>query len=139
MSQNNCINQCEAPNDESVLLLPNQVINFKQKKKDCGNNQKCSHCLLIFNYPHNLFKHLLFSGVDFAVVNLIAIYNCIYFFKVNNKNTRIRCEICSKLAIKTPEWRHCFRTYFSINICFNILQHVLIPLKYKNFNIHKIR
>ena len=24
-------------------------------------------------------------------------------FKVNNKNTRIRCEICSKLTTKTPE------------------------------------
>ena len=26
-----------------------------------------------------------------------------YMFKVNNKNTRTRCEICSKLTIKTPE------------------------------------
>ena len=24
--------------------------------------------------------------------------------KVNNKNTRARCEICSKLTIKTSEW-----------------------------------
>ena len=30
----------------------------------------------------------------------------IYLFKVNNKNTRTRCEICSKLTIKTPERRH---------------------------------
>ena len=27
-------------------------------------------------------------------------------FKVNNRNTRTRCEICSKLAIKTPERCH---------------------------------
>ena len=27
-------------------------------------------------------------------------------FKVNNKNTRTRCETCSKLTIKTPELRH---------------------------------
>ena len=26
--------------------------------------------------------------------------------KVNNRNTRTRCEICSKLTIKTLEWRH---------------------------------
>ena len=26
-------------------------------------------------------------------------------FKVNNRNTRTRCEICSKLAIKIPERR----------------------------------
>ena len=30
-------------------------------------------------------------------------------FKVNNRNTRTRCEICAKLTLKTPErrqWRH---------------------------------
>ena len=29
-----------------------------------------------------------------------------YMVKVNNRNTRARGEICSKLAIKTPERRH---------------------------------
>ena len=29
-----------------------------------------------------------------------------YMFKVNNKNTRTTCEICSKLTIKIPERRH---------------------------------
>ena len=33
--------------------------------------------------------------------------NCIpagiYLFKVNNRNTRTKCEICSQLTIKTPE------------------------------------
>ena len=29
----------------------------------------------------------------------------IYLFKVNNRNSRKRCEICSKLTIKTAEWR----------------------------------
>ena len=29
-----------------------------------------------------------------------------YLLKVNNKNTRARCKICSKLTIKTPERRH---------------------------------
>ena len=28
-----------------------------------------------------------------------------YMFKVNNRNTRTRCEICSKLTIKIPERR----------------------------------
>ena len=27
-------------------------------------------------------------------------------FKVNNRNTRTRCEICSKLTIKIPERHH---------------------------------
>ena len=29
----------------------------------------------------------------------------IYVLKINNKNTRERCEMCSKLTIKTPEQR----------------------------------
>ena len=29
----------------------------------------------------------------------------IYLRKVNNRNTKKRCEICSKLTIKTPERR----------------------------------
>ena len=32
----------------------------------------------------------------------------IYLLKVNNRDTRARCEICSKLTIKTleqPQWR----------------------------------
>ena len=31
-----------------------------------------------------------------------------YMFKVNNGNTRTRCEICLKTTIKTPKRRHCF-------------------------------
>ena len=30
----------------------------------------------------------------------------IYLLKLNNKNTRPKCEICSKLTIKTPERNH---------------------------------
>ena len=40
----------------------------------------------------------------------------IYLLKVNNRNTRARCEICSKLTINTPErrlWR--CSDVFSVN------------------------
>ena len=43
----------------------------------------------------------------------------IYLFNVNNRNTRKRCEICSKLTIQTPERRQTlfllltYFTYFS--------------------------
>ena len=30
-----------------------------------------------------------------------------YMFDVNNRNTRTRCETCSKFTIKIPERRHC--------------------------------
>ena len=29
-----------------------------------------------------------------------------YMFKVKNRNARVRCEICSKLTIKTQEQGH---------------------------------
>ena len=29
-----------------------------------------------------------------------------YMFKVNNRDTKTRCKICSKLTIKTPERHH---------------------------------
>ena len=37
----------------------------------------------------------------------------IYLLKVNNRNTM--CEICSKLTIKTPEWRHALFQCFIVN------------------------
>ena len=41
----------------------------------------------------------------------------IYLLKVNNRKTRTRCEIFSKLIIKTPEWRQCRRSGgFIVNI-----------------------
>ena len=43
----------------------------------------------------------------------------IYLLKTNNRNTRKRCEICSKLTIKTPESRQCGRgvvlVFFIVN------------------------
>ena len=35
----------------------------------------------------------------------------IYLLKVNNRNTRTRCKICSKLTIQTPKWHH-WHLYF---------------------------
>ena len=40
----------------------------------------------------------------------------IYLFKDNNRNTKTRCEICSKLTIKTPErpYWHCSGVFIVI-------------------------
>ena len=40
--------------------------------------------------------------MDFKSVSF-AFLAGIYLFKVNNRNTKKRCAICSKLTIKTPE------------------------------------
>ena len=41
----------------------------------------------------------------FSFASLRSFLAANHMFKVNNKNTRTRCEIYSKLAIKTPEQR----------------------------------
>ena len=51
--------------------------------------------------------------------------------KVNNKNTRRRCEICSKLTIKIPGRRHWRRSGNFIVNCEHI-SHLVIEFSLKN-------
>ena len=39
----------------------------------------------------------------------------LYLFKVNNRNTRTMCEICSKLQRKTPERHHTPRGFLTFS------------------------
>ena len=49
----------------------------------------------------------------------------IYLLKANNRNTRTRCEICSKLTINTPERRHWRRSgVFIVN--FEHISHLVL-------------
>ena len=49
----------------------------------------------------------------------------IYLLRVNNRNTRTRCEICSKLIIKTPEGCHWGRSdVFIVN--FEHISHLVL-------------
>ena len=52
----------------------------------------------------------------------------IYLFKVNNRNTRTRCEICSKLTINTPERRQWRRSGVFIDNFEHISHLVLVFL-----------
>ena len=49
--------------------------------------------------------------------------NCM--FKVNNKNTRTRYEICSELTIKTPERRQC-RCSGVVIVNFEHISHLIL-------------
>ena len=52
----------------------------------------------------------------------------IYLLKINNRNTRTKSEICSKLTIKTPEQRHWRRSGVFIANFEHILHFVLVFL-----------
>ena len=49
----------------------------------------------------------------------------IYLFKVNNINTRRRCEICSKLIIKVPERYH-WRRSGALIVNFEHISHLVL-------------
>ena len=50
-----------------------------------------------------------------------------YMFKVNNRNTRTRCEICSKLTIKIPQRRHWRRSRIFI-VNFEHISHLALVI-----------
>ena len=51
--------------------------------------------------------NLFIRAVNNRIINNLG---GIYLLKVNNRNTRTRCEICSKLTIKTLEQKHSRRS-----------------------------
>ena len=58
----------------------------------------------------------------------------IYPLKVNNRNTRTKCKICSKLTIKTPEQRHWRRSGdFVVN--FEHISHLVLVFLLLTFNM----
>ena len=57
-----------------------------------------------------------------------------YLLKVNNRNTRTRCEICSKLIIKTPERHHWRRSgVFIVN--FEHISHLALSFLLLTLNM----
>ena len=57
----------------------------------------------------------------------------IYLFKFNNRNTRKKFKICSKLTIKTPERRHwCHSGVFFVN--FEHIPHLFLVFLLLNLN-----
>ena len=82
------------------------LCNFKQFHCSC-------HCSLYLLKTPNLWSSDAFMGywkrtatwkwlriLDFFAKDIISQPAIIIMFKVNSRNTRTRCEICSKLAIK---------------------------------------
>ena len=46
---------------------------------------------------------IVIAHSDFMSIEILA---NLYLLRVDDRNTRKRCEIYSKLTTKTPEWRH---------------------------------
>ena len=59
-------------------------------------------------YIKNVRHQIVWKGPKFTVIGHFKLSSPvgIYLLKVYKRNTRARCEIYSKLTIKTPERRH---------------------------------
>ena len=66
----------------------------------------------------------IYQGSNGKTIRIFYSAN-IYLFKVNNRNTRKRCEIFSKFTIKTPERRQWRRSgVFIVN--FENISHIFL-------------
>ena len=75
-----------------------------------------------------------FGRVSIKMKSLMRLQNGIYLLKVNNKNTRARCQICSKLTIKTPEQCHWYRSYVII-VNFEHISHLVVVFRLLTLNM----
>ena len=73
---------------------------ISESRKLFQNREKCFR---IEKYFATRIEKKILNSMTSHSMNFLA---NICLFKVNNRNTRKRCEICSKLIIKTPERRH---------------------------------
>ena len=61
--------------------------------------------LVVQKSQHTFWMNVKVNGKNIANENFNNYPAGIYLLKVKNRNTRTRCEICSKLTIKLPERR----------------------------------
>ena len=78
----------------------NKNISFYKENRITGNNANLKEQKFIRKIQNFSFD-LVFKYVNASITPA-----GIYLLKVNNRNTRTRCEICSKLTVKIPEQRN---------------------------------
>ena len=112
-------------NSEHILHFILMLSLFNLKKKINGPEKLRFQIINLFSVTvGNILFFGLRKSVGSHVFNLIHPAG-IYMFKVNNRNTKIRCEICLKLTIKTPERLYwCCCNVFIAN--FNHISHLVV-------------
>ena len=72
------------------------------------------HDIIISNILHNPNRKINMVTISFFIFSenfrSKDHYWTFTFFKINNRNTRKKCEICSKLTIKMPEQHYWWRS-----------------------------
>ena len=106
----------------------------------------CQNCIAHSVLVLIVLSMILLNSFSLCVLVKRYCYNpaCIYLLEVNNRNTRKRWEICSKLTIKTPELikttkttaRRNWRRFGDLMIKFKHIPHLLVVLLLLNLSMH---
>ena len=80
----------------------------------------------VFKFKSTYPTEMRFSKAEFKLVWIFPTVTCL--LKLNNRNTRARCDICSRLTIKIREQRQWCRSGVFIVNFEHILNHILVFL-----------
>ena len=94
-----------------------------------SRERKVRHLLFHFNFrqvlSHQKAFQVYYMYIFLYFILLLLTPPVIYLRKVSNRNTKTRCEICSKLTINTPERRQwCRSGVFIVN--FEHISHLVL-------------
>ena len=76
-------------NDKMLLLHGKQIVFYKLSKNN-ARSTFLNNLAMLKKYSEGFLPGFVTPAGN-------------YMFKVSNRNIRTRCELCSKLTIKTPE------------------------------------
>ena len=101
---------------ETAIIYKLIDVTFHERQFWQPNRFITNFCILCHNYTYPRNQNLKQSCLS-------SLFN--YMLKINNRNTRTTCEICSKLTIETPERRHWRRSgVFIVN--FEHISHLVL-------------
>ena len=107
-----------------------KLIRTEKSEKRLKNRVSAHSTNWVFYRTTTTIVETFFITCQFTDMSYAAPH--IYLLNVNNRNTRTRCEICSKLAIKIPERHHWPRSgIFIVNfehISYLVLVFLLLTL-----------
>ena len=118
-------NAKKVDNNEMILYLKSQYSTNNRNQIVFVQNSSSIEELSSFEGIREELKIILKHTKDGENMSLRNNPAGIYLLQVNNRNTRTRCEICSKLTINTPERRHWRRSgVFIVN--FEHISHLVL-------------
>ena len=82
--------------NKSLSIIHINSCSFNKSFEDLQHVRSCAN---------NSFDKITITIIAVAITRITCPVG-IYLLKVSNRNTSARCEICSKLIIKTPERCH---------------------------------